>query len=362
MKIGFDARLISHPGMGRYIKNLLDFMFQQEKQENFVLFGKPEELLRFPTTKVINYQQQIYRWKEIFFAPFAKYEIDLLHVPHFNAPLKKKNPLVITIHDLIYLKITNSAPAYKRFAAKRIISNAVKNADKIIAVSQNTKNDLINLYPKTKEKISVIYEAADPIFKKITNQQTLEATKILFGLPEKYILFVGSLKKHKNIEGLIYACNQLKAKGLKHLLVITGRFHRQESQILEKIKACGALYLGEVTDDELVKIYNLADLLVLPSFYEGFGLPVLEAMACQTPVIASNISSLPEIIENSKFLFDPKNNDEIAQKIYLILTDASVRNECIQNGQRITAKFNWENTAKKTLNIYQELINNEKVS
>ncbi len=356
MKIGFDSRLINHPGIGRYIKNLLDFMLRgQGKEENFTLFGRPEDLTGFPAAKIVNYQQPIYRYKEIFFAPFAKYGVDLLHVPHFNAPLKKRMPLVITIHDLIYLKISGSAPAYKRFAAKRIILKAIKNADKIITVSQNTKNDLIDLYPKAGDKISVIYEAADPIFKKITDQQALEATKILFGLPEKYILFVGSLKKHKNIEGLIHAYSQLKKKGLEHHLVVVGRFHRQEKQILEKIKACRALYLGEVSDNELVKIYNLADLLVLPSFYEGFGFPVLEAMACQIPVIASNVSSLPEIIGEPKFLFDPKNNQELAQKINLVLTDSSIRNECIKNGQKISAEFNWENAAKETLNLYREL-------
>ncbi len=362
MKIGFDARMISHPGIGRYIKNIIAAMLELDRADSFSLFGKPEELGDFPLGQIIPYQENIYTLKELFLNPFGKYNLDILHIPHFNAPLKKPSKLVVTIHDLIYLKNPDSAVFYKRFAAQKIIMNTLRIADRIIAVSENTKKDIIRLFPSAEGKIQVIYEAAGPEFKKVEEQEKLKTSSIVYGLSDKFILFVGSLKKHKNIEGLIDAFLKLKKQGIRHQLVIVGRYHPQEPEILQKIKASGALYLGEVDDSDLINIYNLAELLVLPSFYEGFGLPVLEAMACQTPVIASNVSSLPEVVENPKFLFDPKNIDEMARKIYLLLTDPALRNECLQNGERVVTKFNWRNVGEKTLNVYRELMNNEKLA
>ncbi|NQT96039.1 MAG: glycosyltransferase family 4 protein [Candidatus Omnitrophica bacterium] len=359
MRIGFDARMIGHPGIGRYITNLLQAMLPLCEKDEFLVFGDERKITncQLPITnrQVIRYNTPVYSIKELICHPFSRHNLDVVHIPHFNAPLCNIKNLVVTIHDLIYTKFSEYLPVMKRKAAKVLIRNAVEKGDKIIAVSENTRNDILEINPKVGSKIRVIYEAADPIFKIIEDQEGLKAVQNKYNLPDNIILFVGSLKKHKNIERLLDAFSRVRSKGVKESLVIIGRYHPHEAGILNKIKRSDAIYLGEVPTEDLIAIYNLAKLFVLPSLYEGFGLPVLEAFASGLPVAASNTSSLPEVIQDAGVLFDPYDIEDICDGIYKALKDESFRHDLKERGLKRVKEFSWERTAKETLEVYKEI-------
>lgn len=355
MKIGFDARMIDHPGIGRYTHSLLNAMLDVAEDSEFILYGDPHKLVNFKNCGRREYAAPIYSWRGFFFNPFEEDELDIVHIPHFNVPFQKRKKLVITIHDFIYLKFPEFSPYYKRIAAKHAIANAVKKADKIVAISENTKRDIIERFPDAEGKVEVIYEAAAPIFRRIDNESEKENIRNKYRLPSDIILYVGSLKRHKNIERLIDVYADLKSKGIHHKLVIIGRYRPREKEILKKIKTTDALYLGEVSSEDLVALYNLASLLVIPSLYEGFCLTALEAMTCGIPVVASSAASLPEVVGDAGLLFNPEETSDISDKIYEVLKNENLRQELIEKGLRRSANFSWEKVARKTLEIYKNL-------
>lgn len=357
MKIGFDARMIGHPGIGRYIRNLLTAMVPIADGSEFLLYGECDKLSDFKTCERKKCLTSAYSLKEFFISPFNKDSLDIIHVPHFNAPFNNKNRLVVTIHDLIYIKFQESRPRFvPDILARGIISRAVKRAESIIAVSENTKKDIVENFPFAAKKVKVIHEAADPIFKKIDDEGKKDAVRKRYKLPGDFILCVSSLKKHKNIERLIDAYVDLKKRGINHRLVIVGRYRPREADILKKIRSSDAIYLGEVSADELVLIYNLADLMVVPSLYEGFGLPALEAMASGIPLAVSSVSSLPEVVGDAAVFFDPYDVKDISDKVYHVLNDEALRRSLIDKGSERVSNFSWEKTARGTLEVYKEVL------
>ena len=354
IKAAFDARMIDHPGIGRYIRNLLATMTGLSLDLELRVFGDPKKLAGFKNVKIEEYDAPVYHWRQFFSHPFKKYNPDVVHIPHFNVPLSGLKNLVVTIHDFIYLKIPESRPGFeKSIAVREVIHSAIRKADRIIAVSENTKKDIVEFAPESRDKISVIYEAVDPAFKMIQNSELKEAIRKKYRLPQEIILFVGSLKRHKNIERLIDAYKRLKEKGVRHRLVIIGRYRPREDEILKKINSCDALYLGEVPADDLVMLYNLADLFVLPSLYEGFGLPVLEAMACGLPVVCSNISSLPEVAGDAAHYFNPEETGDMADAMEKVLMDKNIRQRLIDKGLTNIKRFTWDKAALSTFMVYQ---------
>ncbi len=369
MRIGFDARMIGHPGIGRYIKNLLNAMTQLNSKHEFILFGDRQKLVPFTlhlTSKnIIHWNAPVYSVKEQISCPFKSHGLDIIHIPHFNVPFgvdkgmgigKGKEKLIVTIHDLIYTKFPEYLPFLKRKIAGYLIRKAIKKSATIITVSENTKNDILEILPSLSQKTEVIYEAADPVFKVIDDKIYLEKIKKKHSLPEKIILFVGSLKKHKNIERLLDAYSKAKKRTPCNLVII-GRYHSKEPDILKAIKSHGVIYLGEVSAGDLIGIYNLSTMLVMPSLYEGFGLPVLEAFASGLPAIVSNSSSLPEVAGDAAILFDPYNVDDLAEKIYKVFSDENLRERLIKKGFRRCDNFSWEKAAMKTLNVYERVFN-----
>ncbi|HTZ11065.1 MAG TPA: glycosyltransferase family 1 protein [Candidatus Margulisiibacteriota bacterium] len=354
MRIGFDARMITHPGIGRYIKNLLHALVSLDSQEEFILYGDPVRLSEFQGLRVREYFAPVYGWQELKGEVFRKDSLDVLHIPHFNAPFSGANNLVLTIHDLIYLKFTGSRSFLKGLVVKPLINRALSSARRIIAVSENTREDLKASFPKVDDKIKVIAEAPDPVFRPIREDVKREQVREKYNLPKEYMLFVGSLRLHKNIPGLIEAYANLKRKGLKWELVIVGRSYRNSGRILQKIKDNKVLFLGEIPSQDMVYIYNLAGLVVIPSFYEGFGLPVLEAMACGVPVASSTASSLPEVAKDAAVFFNPQDVEEMAFVLSGAINDQKLRQALSQAGIERAGNFSWKNTALETLKVYRE--------
>jgi len=295
-------------------------------------------------------------------------EADLIHFPFFSPlfltlPLFKKKPTVVTVHDLIPLKFPKHFPKGVRGSLKwQIQKFSLKSAKAIITDSLSSKKDIVKLAGIKKEKIFVIYLAADEVFKPIQNKRYLEKLKKRYNLPQKFVLYVGDFNFNKNVNLLTESCLQLN-----YPLIIVGRQALQpakekshiENQSLLKFQESAKenpekiIRLGFVPTDDLVGIYNLATIYVQPSIAEGFGLPVLEAMACGCPVITSQKTSLGEIAGQKALSIDPYNKNDLVKAIENCWQKPFLRKKLSSLGIKQAAKFSWEKTARKTLNVYK---------
>ncbi|MEA3489888.1 MAG: glycosyltransferase family 1 protein [Candidatus Omnitrophota bacterium] len=360
MRIGFDARMIDHPGIGRYISCLLPEVIKQSPGDEFILFGLPEKLGHLGekgNARIVRWTPAVYSLQEQVFFPYDRYRLDLVHVPHFNIPVLSKAKLVVTIHDLIYLLFPGSVPSplaghYARF----MINSALRKAGRVITVSKNTKRDLTGMFGEEySDKIEVIHEAAGNDFKRVKDKTRLADVRCRYRLSEKVILYVGSVKPHKNVGALIEVFGLLKKWGLPHQLVICGRWDRKEDRLKEGMVGRDIKYLGEVPTDDLIALYSMADVLVHLSLYEGFGLTVLEAMQCGTPVVVSDSSSLPEVAGRSAFLVSPSDIEQTADIVYNIIVNKELKSGMVESGLENVKQFSWRETARQTLKVYHRL-------
>lgn len=362
MKIAVDARMINMSGIGTYIQNLI-----KNGCYNIAL-GRKQEINQIDDKiKMIEFNTSIYGIKEQLKFPYKelkKEKPDVLHVPHYNVPIFYKGKMIVTIHDLTHLIYPEFLPnKFAYFYAKFMIWVALKKADKVITVSQNTKNDILKMFKVNPDKIEVIYNGVGEEFVK-KDKESIEYLYDKFNIPKnkKIIMYVGNLKPHKNLERLLEAYSKINNKEETCLLLV-GKAFEKYNALEDKEIQLGindyVIHTGIVTQDELVDLYNLADLFVFPSLYEGFGLPVLEALACGTPVVCSNTSSMPEVGEDDVGYFNPYDIDEMIKKI----------EEYIDNEHRIQEKhikekikkFNWEKNSELTKKVYFEKeIKNEK--
>lgn len=393
MKIGIDISTIlnygTDIGSGRYIFNLVKNLLEIDHEDTFIFTGRYttdenlsiiQELktnkLEFKLFKVS--QKKLDLWNRLKFPPVELhgFKADLLHCPDFLIPPTLNKNIVLTIHDLAFIRYPefNFEWFIKKYT-KEVARNA-KNAKKIIADSQSTKNDIIQFLKINPEKIKVVYLAADSIFKKLADSEKDKNLLKKYGVDKKYILSVGTIEPRKNYITLIKAFNILKSKALKsnnydvnnskeqyldYKLVIVGRTGWKSEATYNEFNNTpyknDILFLGHVSDPDLIQIYNQAEIFVYPSIFEGFGLPVVEAMKCGLPVLVSNSSSLVEIAPDKNFLIDPDNTEEFAEKIEKILKNDKLKKELSEKSQKQSEKFKWETTAREVLQIYKKITN-----
>ena len=276
---------------------------------------------------------------------------------HLLLPLRDV-PTVLTVHDLIFRHLPEQHKPLNRWYLNLTMPLYCRRATHIIAVSEQTRRDVVSAYGVPAGKISVIYEAADPRFRS-QPPEIVAAARARHGLPERYLLFVGTIEPRKNLARLLTAFERLQAENLTDALVIVGKrgwLTGDFDAALERSPAKQAvLFPGFVPDADLPAVYAGAQVLAMPSLYEGFGLPVLEAMACATPVACSNSSSLPEIAGDAALLFDPTEVDGIRDALRRILRDADVRAQLRDAGLRRAGQFSWDRAAQETLALYQRL-------
>lgn len=270
---------------------------------------------------------------------------------------------VVTCHDLILLKlksgeIERSSP---RIATKMFEYSirAMCRAAAIIANSNSTKQDIIQYTSYPPDKIKIIYNGLDPSFQKIEDKNLLEKIKNKYSLKKKsaILLHVGSCALYKNIETILCVLSVLVHEmGVKSVLIKVGdKFTVDQQRLINELGLTRhVVYLGKIPREDLVAIYNIADIFVYPSLYEGFGWPVLEAMACGTPVVISNFASLPEIAGDAAIMVNPSDPEEIAKAVHMILTNEELRLSLITKGLRRASQFTWEKTAEKVLEVYEE--------
>jgi glycosyltransferase involved in cell wall biosynthesis len=277
---------------------------------------------------------------------------------HLLLPLREV-PTVLTVHDLIFRYHPAHHKPLNRWYLNLTMPLYCRRASRIIAISEQTRRDLIAAYGLPPEKITVIYEAADPRFRP-QSAESVAAVRARYGLPNRYLLFVGTIEPRKNLTTLLEAFSGIRNREPRTKLVIVGRKGWLYEGFFRRLRALGlegeVLFTGFVPDEDLPALYSAADLFVFPSLYEGFGLPPLEAMACGTPVVCSNTSSLPEIVGEAALTFDPLDAEEMSATIEEALDDAALREEMREKGLRQAAKFSWEKTAQETFQVYQEVV------
>ncbi len=373
MRIGIDCRIYgkSFTGIGRYTCELIKHYIKENSKlpnpHQIVLFFNSPEYKKFPSSpnvKKVLVNAKHYSFSEQINFLFKLYgaKCDVVHFPHFNVPILYRKPFVVTIHDLTLSIFPGQKRTkwFHRLAYNLAIKSATRKAKKIISISKNTKNDIIKYLKVPSQKIVVIKNGVDQKFKEIKDKTKITPTIKKFKIKKQYLLYTGVWRSHKNLPRLIEAFSILKKDKKAELqLVITGKPDPHYPEVKEMVKKFGLekdiIFPGIVSEKELIHLYNGAKIYVFPSLYEGFGLPVLEAMKCGTPVVASNSSSIPEVCgEENAILFDPKNTQEIAEKIFLVYKDEDLQLKLKEKGFDHSKKFSWEETAKLT---FKEIIN-----
>lgn len=290
-------------------------------------------------------------------------QLDIVHDTYEIGPLSVKMPFkkIITVHDLSPFLFPNTFSSSNVLFHKLFFSKTLRSVDKIITVSENTKCDLVTHFNVPEDKIKVIFNGVDPKFKPLDkNDVNQSINKYNINFP--YILYVGTLEPRKNLPTLLKAYSQLKKKNINHKLVIAGRKGWKYHDIFETIDKLNikneVIFTGYVLENDLPALYNAASLFVYPSIYEGFGLPPLESMACGTPVITSNTSSLPEVVGNAGITVNPKDIDMLATAMYEVLTNDSLMKEMTKKGLERAKLFSWKSCAVETLKVYEEIGSN----
>ncbi len=349
MKIAFDITPISNQhktrGIGYYTNNLIKALKRFDKQNSYVLFNRGERLAG---------------------------DINLIHYPYFDPffltlPIRKIRPTVVTIHDLIPLRFPDKFPSGIRGRIKWWLQRvSLRTVREVITVSQSSRDDIVDFTGFSKSKIHVIYSAPAEEFKKITEDTQLVSIRKKYNLPEKFVLYVGDVTWNKNLPRLIKAIKMINVP-----LVMVGKALMAEkfdknnpwSQDLAIVQEAAEkdkriIRLGFIPQEDLVRIYNLATVFVMPSIYEGFGLPVLEAMACGTPVVCSQTSSFPELVGKAAIMINPDNVESIAEgisRVYFLNED-----ECLKLTEENflqVKNFSWEKTAFETVDVYKKALN-----
>lgn len=370
MRIVIDARMYGRFGIGRYNQNLISNLQKiDSKNEYFILHLKKD----FESQ---NYKKNFHKvlvdvpWytlKEQVEIPkvLKKINPDLVHFPHFNVPVLYRGKYIVTIHDLIHqhfhtTRATTHGPLVykiKKMGYDAAFKSAIKNSQKIITVSNYVMKSLTDEWRVSKEKIEVTYEGVDrelaDLNKKI-NQEDIKKVLNKFGINPPFILYVGNAHPHKNVEGLVKAFFSVREKFQYLQLVLAGGADEYFwKQIKDEHPNKNIIYTGSVTDVELAALYKSASCYTIPSFEEGFGIPLLEAMEFSCPVVSSNKASLPEVGGNAAVYFNPKNIQDMADKIESVLKDQTLKKDLISKGKLRVKDFSWESLAKQTLEVYE---------
>ncbi len=353
MRIGLDIRMIDYSGIGTTIRGLLDH-FSPEQLSQLVLFGAPGEK-NPPACPVVAAPYPVYGFRQHWgYAHLLnRQKLDLFHMPHYDIPWGYDGPLVVTVHDLIHLLFPQfSTKPFTRFYATRMLKRVAKKARIVIADSNNTKNDLMAFSKEFESKTRVIYPAVDPYYRRV-EQEAVGGVLRRYGLASGYLLYIGNLRPSKNTPGLLKAYEMLRKKMTEAPpLVLAGKNSYPDFE--RKGFPNGVRYLGVVPREDLASLYSGASLFLFPSFYEGFGLPPLEAMACGTPVLTSNRGSLPEICGPAADYVDPTDPEALANSARRLLESPSQRDELRRRGFENVKRFRWADYAGAVWKVYEE--------
>ena len=364
MRVGIDARLVyySQAGIGQYILHLVDGLAQIDQTNEYVLLQSRKDsttILEKPNFRRVSLWTPSHHRLERYAlnVELMRLGLDVLHSPDFIPPHRPSCKSVITVHDLAFL-------LYPHFLTKESaryyghIDEAVRWTDHIIAVSESTKRDTMKHLGVPEDRITVVYEAANPIFRPVDRERAREEVRNRHGVDGPFVLFVSTIEPRKNVPTLLRAVWQLQRcyKEDVRLVLAGGKgwLFEDAFAVVEELNLDGRVhFVGRVSSEDLLYLYNAAEMLAHPAFYEGFGLPPLEAMACGLPPIVSNVASLPEVVGDAGLLIDPHDIDELTVAMWRILNDSDLRQEMRTKGLRQANRFSWERAARETQQIYK---------
>lgn len=365
MRIGIDSRLPYYQigGISQYILHLLPALAELDSDNEYLVLKSRKDGRNYGPEAPNFSSRSLWTPCHHKFERWAlglevlSYRLDLLHSPDFIPPSLGARRRIITVHDLNFVHFPDFITEESRNFYSRQIAWAVRTADHIAADSHHTRKDLVELLDVPADKITTIHLAANPIFQRRPKMDSVDDTLAELNLSRGYVLFVGTLSPRKNVEALVQAFGRLvQEEGLDLPLILAGGRGWLDDSIFQTVRHLGldsqVRHLTRISDEQLVHLYHGAGLLVLPSLYEGFGLPPLEAMHCGCPVVVSDRASLPEVVGDAGLLIDPQDIDNIAGAILSVLTDSALRESMTRKGYKQAQKFSWDKTAKETLQVY----------
>jgi glycosyltransferase involved in cell wall biosynthesis len=368
MRIAIDARKLHDFGIGTYIRNTLRGLSRLDHETEYIVLCRPADvegaLELGANFRPVAEPAKPYSIGEQVRIPVSlvRERVHLLHEPHYVLPPATRCRSVVTIHDCIHLMFPQYLPGpFARLYARVSMWSAVRTSDRILTVSESSKRDILRFFDVPPDKVEVIYNAIDERFMTAPDEERMDLIRQRYQLDHPFLLYVGNIKPHKNLERLIDAFARARAAGLDDLrLVIIGdelskypalrqAVHRHRVDKLVR-------FLGFQPYDTVAAFYRLARAFAFPSLYEGFGLPPLEAMACGTPVITSNVSSLPEIAGGAALLVDPYDPASIADAIMRAVTDEPLRESLAQRGLARAREFSWTKSVAATHRNYMDVL------
>jgi len=365
MRVGLDVTALPPQpfGAANYIIHLVQALLRVDTTNEYVIFAKPRHVSLFDSTRAhivpSAFDSPVLRiaWEQTALPILARqHRLDLLHSPHYTMPLAKPCRVVVTFHDMTFFLYPQMHLLYKRIFFRTMIPLTARRADALIAISESTRADILRILRIAPSRVTTIPYGIAAHFQPRTDAREREAFCQQRNIPRPFVLYVGNLEPRKNLPLLVRAFARLVTSGLPHHLVFAGARGWDDAALFTTIEELGLsarVHLpGYVPQSELPYLYSAADLCVYPSLYEGFGLPVLEAMACGVPVITSTISSMPEVTGDAALLVEPNDVDALADAMRRVLTDRALNATLGAKGQARARAFSWERTAQATLALY----------
>jgi glycosyltransferase involved in cell wall biosynthesis len=381
MKIGINALFFQSPatGSGQYMLHLLAALKEVDQENEYVLLGPqpvanntatettfPYQVRPVPGFAQSNENIEKVLWEQLTGPAAArKAGVDIFHVPYFAPPLLPQTPTVVTIQDVIPMRLPAYQPDTKVKAYMQLVARASRSATMIITISQHARQDIIDALKLPSDRIRVIYQAAGDEYKPVTDPATIAAARARYGIGERYIFYLGGLDQRKNVPQLVRAFTHLYRQiGDPNLqLLISGNPDKQTGPLFPDprpvaadLGMSGQIVYRFIEDEDKPAMYSGASLFVFPSLYEGFGLTPLEAMGCGAPVVCSNRTSLPEVVGDAALTVDPDNLKDLVEAMRRVLTDNDLQRDLRARSLERATHFNWRKTATETINVYKETL------
>jgi glycosyltransferase involved in cell wall biosynthesis len=367
LRIAIDARKLHDFGIGTYVRNLLRHLARLDQETEYLILFRPEDVGVAaglgPNFRGLAERSLPYSIGEQLRIPLSlrRERIDLFHEPHYVLPPLTGCRSIVTIHDCIHLMFPQYLPNKLAYGyARTFLWTAAHRSSRILTVSEASKRDILRFFDVPPEKVAVIYNAIDERFGIEPPEEEVVRVRERFQLHDPFILYAGNIKPHKNLERLIDAFHRLRGAGLDHvkLLIIGDEISKYPTlrRAVHRWKLHKHVrFLGFVPDQTLAVLYRLAGVFVFPSLYEGFGLPPLEAMASGTPVVTSNVSSLPEVAGEAALLIDPYDPESIAEGLRRVLTDPVLKADLVARGLQRAREYSWDRSVRRVREIYGEI-------
>lgn len=373
MKIAINTLSLNRTkaGMGNYIFNLVNNLAILDRKNNYYIFvsdrNKDFFRIKQKNFRIINLGKGVtkglnrFLWEQFSLPIYIRKQgIDVLHSPGFVLPFLSKAKNVLTIADMTFINYPEVHTLLKRAYFSLLMPPSIRKADMVLAISESTKKDAVKLVNVNPKKIKVTHLAYGEEFKVMDKKKAKVFARTMYGIDSPFIIFVGMIEPRKNLIRIFEAFSEMKKEGIPHKLVIVGKTGWKYEKIFKSVDRLNlgkdVIFAGYIPDSDLAILYNAAEMLAYACLYEGFGIPILEAMACGCPVVTSNLSSMPEIAGDAALLVDPKEVQQIKSAMDRLIKDKKLRKDMIKKGLKRSSQFSWQRCARETIKAYEGMV------